>query len=180
MNGEPVGLHRKWSDYWVQLLVEVNFKDGKRDGLNKIWDDKGNLIKLDFGVDNIKQYIKDYFNSSSNLDIIEGNYSIHRTRKGNRSYEERKHFYEFSIIRMYDKYYAITTKPFKNTADNSKQFFIGDVKAIFTKKEQTIEYTCDWFNAYKSIDLGTVKYDISSNALIFDFNSIPIYYKNIF
>jgi curved DNA-binding protein CbpA len=163
VNGEPVGLHRKWSDYGAQLLVEVNFKDGKRDGLNKIWDDKGNLIKLDFGVDNIKQYIKDYFNSSSNLDIIEGNYSVHQTRNDR------------------DKYYAIITKPFKNSGDNSKQFFIGDVKAIFTKKEQSTEYTFDWFMADKSISFGnTVKYDISANALIFENSFSNIYYKNIF
>jgi len=181
-DGKPVGLHRKWSDVDEtfysrgQLLIEVNYKYGKRDGLNKIWDGNGNLIKLDYGENKINQYIKDYFQSYSNLDIIEGNYSVEE--RSSLRYEKKSPYYEFSIIKIYDKFYAVMTKPFKIKDDDSKQFFIGDVKAIFTKKEQSTEYTFDWFMADKSISLGnTAKYDISSNTLVV-FNQTTYYKQN--
>ena len=149
-----------------QLLVEVNFKDGKRDGLNKIWDDKGNLIKLDFGVDNIKQYIKDYFNSSSNLDIIEGNYSVYQY-SGKIRLEKSKPYYEFSIIRIYDKYYAIMTKPFKNS-DATKKFSIGDVKVFISKKEQSNTYSYKWLMGNKTTyKAGELKYNLKTNSIKF-------------
>lgn len=75
------------------------------------------------------------------------------------------------------------TNSFTNESGStiSKQFLVGDVKAIFTKYEEPNKYIFDWFMADKSINLNnTVKYDISSNSLLFKKDFGPIYYKGRF
>ena len=69
INGIPDGFHQEWHSNG-QLVLEVNYKLGKRFGLSKIWNSDGLLIELDYGENNIKKYIKDYFKNSTDLDII--------------------------------------------------------------------------------------------------------------
>lgn len=45
-DGEPIGLHRKWSENGAQLIVKVNYKEGKRHGLCKKWDEKWEFNKV--------------------------------------------------------------------------------------------------------------------------------------
>lgn len=169
INGIPDGFHQEWHSNG-QLVLEVNYKLGKRFGLSKIWNSDGLLIELDYGENNIKKYIKDYFKNSTDLDIIEGNYKTMETRG-----------YEFSIINIYGEYYAVMTNNFINNPKanpKNEKYFTGEIKAVFSKNQKLNEYNFLWRMSIKNvIEKGTVKYEIFNNSLVFNLDYLNKYYK---
>ena len=159
-NGTPVGVHKNWY-YNGQLRMEVTFSKGKREGLSKKWSQEGDLLSLDFDQDKILDYMTNYLNSSKTLNIVEGSY-------------DRKNYsdYKFSVIKIFDRYYAIMTNNFRNDPNDSnpkaKTFYIGDVKAIFSSTQETNKYSGWYFMAYKTKEPVTVSYNIIGNYI--DFN----------
>ena len=154
-NSIPVGVHKNWTQQG-QLQMEVTFANGKRVGLSKKWNRKGDLLSLDFDQNNIQHYITNYLNSSKALDVIEGRYYGDRNGGG----------YNFSIIKIFERYYAIMTNNFKNGNDSeTKTFEIGDVKAILSKTQEINKYNGWYFMATKSKVPVFVNYDIISNSI---------------
>ena len=159
-NGTPIGVHKNWYSNG-QLRMEVTFSKGKREGLSKKWSQEGDLLSLDFDQDKILDYITNYLNSSKTLNIVEGSY-------------DRKNYsdYKFSVIKIFDRYYAIMTNNFRNDPNDSnpkaKTFYIGDVKAIFSSTQETNKYSVWYFMADKTKEPVTVSYNIIGNSLDFD------------
>jgi hypothetical protein len=112
-----------------------------------------------------------YLNSSKTLNIVEG------------SYDEKK--YKFSIIKIFDKYYAIMTNNFRNGTQDSnpkaKTFYIGDVKVIFSSTQETNRYDGRYFMADKTQEPVTLSYNVIGNSLDFDatdkFSKVTYYKK---
>jgi len=152
-NGTPVGVHKNWYSNG-QLQMEVTFSKGKREGLSKKWSQEGDLLSLDFDQNKILDYMTNYLNSSKTLNIVEG------------SYDEKK--YKFSIIKIFDKYYAIMTNNFRNGNQDSnpqnKTFYIGDVKAIFSSTQEINKYAGWDFSFGAKIPLN-VEYNIIDNSI---------------
>ena len=159
-NGTPVGVHKNWY-YNGQLRMEVTYSKGKREGLSKIWGFEGDLLSLDFDQDKILDYMTNYLNSSKKLNIVEGSY-----------YKKNYSFYKFSVIKIFDRYYAIMTNNFRNgtqdSAPKAKTFYIGDVKAIFSSTQETNKYNGWYFMADKTKGPRTLSYNIIGNSLDFD------------
>jgi len=159
-NGTPVGVHKNWY-YNGQLRMEVTFSKGKREGLSKKWSQEGDLLSLDFDQNKILDYITSYLNSSKTLNIVEGSYN-----------EKNNLGYKFSVIKIFDRYYAIMTNNFRNgtqdSAPKNKTFYIGDVKAIFSSTQETNKYAGRYFMASKTQVPVTVSYNIIGNYI--DFN----------
>ena len=159
-NGTPVGVHKNWY-YNGQLRMEVTFSKGKREGLSKIWGFEGDLLSLDFDQNKILDYMTNYLNSSKTLNIVEGSYNV-----------KKNYYYEFSVIKIFDKYYAIMTNNFRNgtqdSAPKNKTFYIGDVKVIFSSTQETNKYNGWYFMADKTKEPVTVSYNIIGNYR--DFN----------
>jgi len=169
-NGTPVGVHKNWYSNG-QLQMEVTFSKGKREGLSKKWSQDGDLLSLDFDQNKILDYMTNYLNSSKTLNIVEG------------SYDEKK--YKFSIIKIFDKYYAIMTNNFRNGTQDSnpkaKTFYIGDVKVIFSSTQETNRYDGRYFMADKTQEPVTLSYNVIGNSLDFDatdkFSKVTYYKK---
>ena len=125
----------------------------------KKWDRNGNLISLDFDQNKILDYLTNYFNSSKNLNIVEGRYIDDDG-------------YNFSVIKILDRYYAIMTNNFKNEGIDSKTFYIGDVKAIFSGSEVINEYKGFYFMASKKMEPVFVDYKTVFNANYLNFNLV--------
>ncbi|MDC1505820.1 DnaJ domain-containing protein [Winogradskyella sp.] len=157
-NGTPVGVHKNWYSNG-QLQMEVTFSKGKRKGLSKKWSRDGDLLALDFDQNNILDYMVNYLNSSKALNIVEGSYD---------DYDENEKGYNFSVIKILDRYYAIMTNNFKNIGEQSKTFYIGDVKAIFSSTQETNRYDGRFFMAGKTQEPVKVIYNIIGNYI--DFN----------
>ena len=159
-NGTPVGVHKNWY-YNGQLKMEVTFSKGKREGLSKKWSQDGDLLSLDFDQNKILDYMTNYLNSSKTLNIVEGSYN-----------EKNNLGYKFSVIKIFDRYYAIMTNNFRNgtqdSAPKAKTFYIGDVKAIFSSTQETNKYAGRFFMASKTQEPVTVSYNIIGNYI--DFN----------
>ena len=154
-NGTPVGVHKNWY-YNGQLRMEVTFSKGKREGLSKIWGFEGDLLSLDFDQNKILDYMTNYLNSSKTLNIVEG------------SYDNNKH--KFSIIKIFDRYYAVMTNNYRND--------IGDVKAIFSSTQETNKYNGWYFMSDKTKEPVTVSYNIIGNYIDFNIDTpIPTSYN---
>ena len=68
------------------------------------------------------------------------------------------------------------TKPFKNQGDDSEQFLIGDVKAIFFKTEIPTGYQGNWSMANKRKEFVEMDYNISTNVMAIRLPDGPYYY----
>jgi antitoxin component YwqK of YwqJK toxin-antitoxin module len=174
-NGTPVGVHKNWH-YNGQLAMEVTFSNGKREGLSKKWNQVGDLLSLDFDQNKILDYMTNYLNSSKKLNIVEGSYD---------DYDKNEKGYNFYVIKILGRYYAIMTNNFRNGTQNSapkaKTFYIGDVKAIFSSTQATNKYDGWYFMADKTKEPVTLSYNIIGNSLDFDENdkfSKITFYKN--
>ena len=174
-NGTPVGVHKNWYSNG-QLQMEVTFSKGKREGLSKKWSQDGDLLSLDFDQNKILDYMTNYLNSSKTLNIVEGSYN-----------EKNNLGYKFSVIKIFDKYYAIMTNNFRNgtqdPARKDKTFYIGDVKVIFSSTQETNRYAGRYFMADKTQEPVTVSYNIIGNYIDFNIDTpIPTSYdkKNRF
>ena len=172
-NGTPVGVHKNWY-YNGQLRMEVTFSKGKREGLSKKWSQEGDLLSLDFDQNKILDYITNYLNSSKTLNIVEGSYNV-----------KKNYYYEFSVIKIFDRYYAIMTNNFRNGTQDSnpkaKTFYIGDVKVIFSSTQETNRYNGWYFMADKTKVPLTLSYYVIGNSLNFDatdkFSKVTYYKK---
>jgi hypothetical protein len=172
-NGTPVGVHKNWHDNG-QLAMEVSFSKGKREGLSKKWNQDGDLLSLDFDQNKILDYMTNYLNSSKTLNIVEGSYKETDINPG----------YKFSVIKIYDRYYAIMTNNFRNgthdSAPQAKTFYIGDVKAIFSSTQEMNNFSGVYFMADKTKEPVTVSYNIIGNYIDFNIDTYEspfTYYK---
>jgi curved DNA-binding protein CbpA len=172
-NGIPIGVHKNWY-YNGQLRMEVTYSNGKREGLSKKWSQDGDLLSLDFQQNKILDYLTTYLNSTKTLNIIEGSYD---------DYDKNVKGYNFSVIKIFDRYYAIMTNNYRNGSNNDKpeneSFYIGDVKAIFSSTQEINKYNGWYFMADKSKQPTKADYNIISNSLEFNANGFEpfIYFK---
>ena len=172
-NGTPIGMHKNWHKNG-QLKMEVTFSKGKRVGFSKKWNEDGDLISLDFDQNKILDYMTNYLNSSKTLNIVEGSYDYYKNQKG----------YNFSIIKIFDRYYAIMTNNFRNgtldSAPKAKTFYIGDVKAIFSITQETNKFAGWYFMSDNSKEHVTLNYNVIGNSLDFNVDTLGspfTYYK---
>ena len=169
--GTPIGVHKNWHDNG-QLAMEVKFSNGKREGLSKKWNQDGDLSSLDFDQNKLLDYMTNYLNLSKKLNIVEGNYYPNK---------DNKKGYHFSVIKILGRYYAIMANNFKNGNETeTKTFYIGDVKAIFSSTEEMNNYSGVYLMANKTKEPVTLRYNVIGNYI--DFNSTYystsiIYYK---
>ena len=171
-NGTPVGVHKNWHDNG-QLAMEVTFSKGKREGLSKKWNQYGDLLSLDFDQNKILDYMTNYLNSSKKLNIVEGSYDDNNWSYDDNNWNQKG--YNFSVIKILDRYYAIMTNNFKNeNASEPKTFYICDVKVIFSSTQEINNYAGWYFMADKTRRSITFSYNVIGNYI--DFLS-TIYYK---
>ena len=159
-NGTPVDVHKNWHDNG-QLAMEVTFSKGKREGLSKKWNQYGDLLSLDFDQNKILDYMTNYLNSSKKLNIVEGSYD---------DYDKNEKGYNFSVIKILDRYYAIMT-------NNFRTFYIGDVKAIFYSTQEINNYAGWYFMGDKTKRSVTLSYNVIGNYINFGDFTIPYYKK---
>ena len=103
------------------------------------------------------------------LNIVEGSYD---------EYDKNEKGYNFSVIKILDRYYAIMTNNFKNGNETeTKTFYIGDVKAIFSSTQEINNYAGWYFMADKSKQPVTFSYNIIGNYINFSDFTVPYYKK---
>jgi 3-dehydroquinate synthase len=136
------------------------------------------------GEEDFDRYKRDYAQALVDKNVLRG--VIARSLEIKKSYIEIDEYdknekgYNFSVIKILGRYYAIMTNNFKNGNTTAERtFFIGDVKAIFSSTQEINNYAGWYFMANKTKQPVTLSYNVIGNYI--DYNVITgdpfIYYK---